>query len=384
MRIVILGTAHPFRGGLAAYNERLARELQKEGHDVQIVTFTVQYPGFLFPGKTQYTGEPAPADLSIKRILNSVNPFSWIKTAREVRKLNPEIVIIKYWHPFMAPCLGTVAWLAKKNRKAKTCIISVFDNVIPHERRPGDKILTRYFAGIIDGAIVMSMSVADDLSKFNISVPVLYNPHPLYDNYGDLLSREEALLRLGLCEDYSYILFFGFIRAYKGLDLLIEAMNDPYIRNLRIKLIIAGEFYEDRLPYDELIRKHDLHDKILMYDRYIDESEVNLFFSAADLVVQPYRNATQSGVTQIAYHFEKPMLVTDVGGLSEIVTDRKCGYVVRPDASSVAEAIYDYFLNCRKSDFTLEVKKEKMKYTWDKLTHTIVDLYVRIRKQRRS
>ncbi|NSW94695.1 MAG: glycosyltransferase [Bacteroidales bacterium] len=379
MRIVILGTAHPFRGGLAAYNERLARELQKEGHIVMIFTFTVQYPGFLFPGKTQYTDAPSPSDLSVRRILNSVNPFNWVKTAREVSKYKPDIVLIKYWHPFMAPCLGTVAWLAKRNKKVKTIIISIFDNVIPHERKPGDNLLTKYFTGKIDGAIVMSGSVANDLRKFNLKAPVLYNPHPLYDNYGDLLSREYALSKLGLPEDYYYLLFFGFIRAYKGLDLLLEAINYPHVRNLKIKLIVAGEFYEDRNPYDELIRKHNLQGMIAMYDRYISENEVNLFFSAADLVVQPYRNATQSGVTQIAFHFEKPMLVTDVGGLSEIVPDKKCGFVVRPDPAEVADAIADYFKNNRKPIFTEEVKKEKQKYGWDKLTATIYELYEKIK-----
>lgn len=379
MRILILGTAHPFRGGLAAYNERLARELQKEGHEVMIFTFTVQYPGFLFPGKTQYTDAPSPSDLSVRRILNSVNPFNWVKTAREVSKYKPDIVLIKYWHPFMAPCLGTVAWLAKRNKKVKTIIISIFDNVIPHERKPGDNILTKYFTGKIDGAIVMSGSVANDLRKFNLKVPVLYNPHPLYDNYGDLLSREYALSKLGLPEDYYYLLFFGFIRAYKGLDLLLEAINCPHVRNLKIKLIVAGEFYEDRNPYDELIRKHNLQGMISMYDRYIGENEVNLFFSAADLVVQPYRNATQSGVTQIAFHFEKPMLVTDVGGLSEIVPDKKCGFVVRPDPAEVADAIADYFNNNRKPIFTEEVKKEKQKYGWDKLTAKIYELYEKIK-----
>lgn len=375
MRILILGTAHPFRGGLAAYNERLAKELIKEGHEVKLFTFTVQYPRFLFPGRTQYTDASAPEGLSIRRILNSVNPISWIKTAMEVRKFNPEIVIIKYWHPFMAPCLGTVAWLARRNKKVKTRIISIFDNVIPHERKPGDRMLTKYFTDRIDGAIVMSQSVADDLRKFNLKVPVAFNPHPLYDDYGELLPREEALSKLGLTEEHNYLLFFGFIRAYKGLDLLLEAMGDSHLRDLNLKLVVAGEFYESRIPYDDIIRKYDLADKVIVYDRFVREDEVRFFFSAADLVVQPYRSATQSGVTQIAFHFEKPILVTDVGGLAEIVPDKRCGYVVNPDPSAVAEAIADYFINERKVSFTEEMKKEKLKYTWDKLTGAIVELY---------
>lgn len=376
MRILILGTAYPFRGGLAAYNERLARELIKEGHEVEIFTFTVQYPRFLFPGRTQYTDASAPEDLSIRRILNSVNPINWIKTATEARSYNPEIVIIKYWYPFMAPCLGTVALLLKRN---KTRIISIFDNVIPHERKPGDQILTKYFTDRIDGAIVMSKSVAGDLRKFNLKIPIIYNPHPLYDDYGEFLPREEALAKLGLAEENNYLLFFGFIRAYKGLDILLEALGDSHLSDLKLKLLVAGEFYENRVPYDDIIRKYDLADKVIIYDRFIGENEVRFFFSAADLVVQPYRSATQSGVTQIAFHFEKPILVTDVGGLAEIVHDKQCGYVVSPEPAAVAEAIADYFINKRKDSFTEEVKKEKLKYTWDKLTGKIVELYEMIK-----
>ena len=380
MRILILGTAYPFRGGIAAYNERLAKELIKEGHEVEILTFTVQYPRFLFPGRTQYTDASAPEGLSIRRILNSVNPVTWIKTAMEVRNFNPDIVIIKYWHPFMSPCLGTVARLSGRNKKVKTRIISIFDNVIPHERKPADRILTKYFTDSIDGAIVMSKSVAGDIRKFNLKVPIEFNPHPLYDDYGELLPREEALSMLGLSEENHYLLFFGFIRAYKGLDILLKAMGDSHLRDLKLKLIVAGEFYESRIPYDEIIRKFDLANKVILYDSFIREDEVRIFFSAADLVVQPYKSATQSGVTQIAFHFEKPMLVTDVGGLAEIVYDKHCGYVVSPDPAAVAEAIADFFVNKRKDSFTEEVKKQKLKYTWDKLTVKIVELYEKIKK----
>jgi len=376
MKVILLGTAHPYRGGLASYNERLARQFTSEGHDIEVFTFTLQYPGFLFPGKTQFTDSPPPEGVKIARVLNSINPFNWIRTGCRIRNKGPDIILIKYWHPFMAPSFGTVARIAKKNKSVNTRVICIFDNVIPHERKPFDKLLTKYFTQAIDGAVVMSKSVGDDLKKFRTDIPVVYNPHPLYDNYGDIIPRTDALKKLNLQEEYSYLLFFGFIRAYKGLDLLLEAFADKRLRDLKLKLIVAGEFYESDLPYRNLILELDIGKEVIMFDRFIKEDEVALFFSVADLVVQPYRSATQSGVTQIAFHFEKPMLVTDVGGLSEIVTDGRCGYVVKPEPEYVTEAIIDYFSNNRNKLFAEGVKLEKTKFTWDKLTSAIMDVYI--------
>ena len=384
MKVILLGTAHPYRGGLASYNERLARQFSSEGHDMEIFTFTLQYPGFFFPGKTQFTDNTPPEGVKITRVLNSINPFNWIKTGRRIRKKNPDIIIIKYWHPFMAPCFGTVARIAKKNRSVNTRVICIFDNIIPHERRPFDRLLTRYFVQSIDGAIVMSRSVGDDLRKFRTDITAVFSPHPLYDNYGDIIPRSEALKRLRLPEGYSYLLFFGFIRAYKGLDLLLEAFADKRLRYKKLKLIVAGEFYESDLPYRNLITELDIRDDVILFDRFIKENEVALFFSAADLVVQPYRSATQSGVTQIAYHFERPMLVTDVGGLSEIVMDGKCGYVVKPEPKEISEAIIDYFSNNRSKQFTEGVRQEKTKFTWDKLISSIIDVYEKSLTSHRS
>jgi D-inositol-3-phosphate glycosyltransferase len=375
MRIVILGTAHPYRGGLASYNERLARQLISEGHETEILTFTLQYPDFLFPGKSQFTDAPAPKDITITRVLNSMNPFNWVITGFKIRKKKPDILVIKYWQPAMSPSFGTVARIARKNKKGETRVICIFDNVIPHEKSFIDRLLTRYFTRSIDGAIVMSKSVGDDLRSFRVNIPVIYNPHPLYDNYGDRISRAIALEKLKLGTGFSYMLFFGFIRSYKGLDLLLEAFADQRLRNRRLKLIVAGEFYESDKPYRDIIRKNKLEDEVLVLDRFIREDEVASLFCAADLVVQPYRSATQSGVTQIAYHFEKPMLVTDVGGLSEIVPDGKCGYVVKPDPTSIANAINDYFSNNRQEEFTKNVREEKTRYTWDKLTKAITEIF---------
>jgi len=373
MKIIIIGTAYPYRGGLAAYNERLAREFVSEGNEVSILTFSLQYPGFLFPGKSQYIDGPAPEGLKIERRVNSVNPLNWLNLGLRIRREKPDILIFKYWLPFMAPCFGTIAWLARKNKHTR--VIAIFDNVIPHEKRVGDRLFTKYFTSAIDGAIAMSASVLDDLSQFRKDVPARLNPHPVFDNFGASVGREMALGSLGLNPTYSYLLFFGFIRKYKGLDLLIEAFADERLRNKKLKLIIAGEFYEDDTPYREQVKKYSLENDVIFFDRFINDNEVAAFFSSADLIVQPYRSATQSGVTQIAYHFEKPMLVTDVGGLREIVPDHKCGYVVDPDPSAIFNAISDYFVNNRKEAFTKNVTEEKAKYSWNQMTASITKVY---------
>lgn len=373
MIICSLGPAYPYRGGLASFSNRLAQQFIAEGHEIELYTFSLQYPGILFPGKTQFTDGAPPDGVKITRLLSSINPFNWIFTGLKIRNEKPDILLIRYWLPFMGPCFGTVARIAKSNRH--TAVICIFDNVVPHEKRPGDRILTKYFTGSIDGAIVMSQTVMDDLHTFRKNIPVKLNPHPLFDNYGLILKREEALSALKLDAVNSYILFFGFIRAYKGLDLLIEAFSDSRLRNRNLKLIIAGEFYEDETLYRELIKKHNLENEILFYDHFINDNEVSLFFSVADLVVQPYKTATQSGVTQIAYHFEKPMLVTDVGGLREIVPDGKCGYVVKPESGYISDAIIDYFDNNRKAFFTEGVRQEKSKFSWDKMTASIIEVY---------
>jgi D-inositol-3-phosphate glycosyltransferase len=373
MIICSIGPAYPYRGGLASFNDRLAQQFFTEGHDIEIVTFSLQYPGFLFPGKTQYTDGPAPEDIIITRRINSINPFNWILTGLAIKKKKPDILLIRFWLPFMGPCFGTMARIVKSNRHTK--IICIFDNVVPHEKRPGDRILTKYFTGSIDGAIVMSQTVLDDLRIFSKNIPVKLSPHPLFDNYGPQISREEALSALNLDGDNSYLLFFGFIRAYKGLDLLIDAFSDNRLRNRRLILIVAGEFYEDDSPYRELIKKHNIEDEIMIFDHFIKDSEVSLFFSVADIVVQPYKTATQSGVTQIAYHFDKPMLVTDVGGLREIVPEGKCGYVVKPEPVGITEAILDFYDNDRKAVFTAGVKEEKEKFSWAKMTESIMEVY---------
>jgi len=372
MKIVIIGTASPYRGGLATYNERLATELLEEGHEVTIQTFTVQYPNFLFPGKSQYTEEASPKHLKIIRSINSINPFNWLRIGNQLKKEKADLVLIKFWLPFMGPCFGTILRRIKKNRHSK--VLCIVDNMIPHESRIGDKSFTKYFIKPVDYFVAMSKSVLTDIESFDSSKPKLLSPHPLFDNFGEILSREAALVQLNLSNEYRYLLFFGFIRKYKGLDLLIEAFADPRFRSQKIKLIIAGEYYADKESYVNLIKQHNLEDDIIQVNEFISNSEVKYYFNAADVIVQPYKTATQSGVTQIAYHFNKPMIVTDVGGLSELCPHEKVGYVVNPEPKEISNAIFDFFNKDVLEEFTENVKEEKKKYAWSVLTKNIMQL----------
>ena len=373
MKVIILGPAWLYRGGIAAFNERLARQYQAEGHEVEVVTFTLQYPSFLFPGTTQYSTDPAPEGLKITRKLNSINPFSWLSTGRYIRRQRPDLVLSAFWLPFMAPAMGTALRRAKRKGMRR---VSILHNLIPHEHHPGDKLFSRYFVGSNDAFITLSRSVLEDLNVFDPKglKPRTFSPHPLYDHYGATLGRKEALDLIGLRENQRYVLFFGFIREYKGLDLLLDAMADERMEKLGVKLIVAGEFYGDPKPYKELISRHDIGDRVVLHTEFIPDHEVNRYFCAADLVVQPYKNATQSGVSQIAYHFEKPMVVTNVGGLPEIVPDGKAGFVVKPDSQEIADAIVRYFEEDWQQRLTEGVREEKKKYAWDKMTAAIASL----------
>jgi D-inositol-3-phosphate glycosyltransferase len=371
-KVILIGPAHPLRGGLATYNERLAREYVKEGSDVSIYTFSLQYPSILFPGKTQYSTEPAPGDLSITVKVNSINPFNWIRIGREIKKLRPDLVIVKFWIPFMAPCLGTISRIIRKNGHTK--VVSIIDNIIPHEKRPGDRMLASYWVNSVDGFVAMSGSVLEDLETFDKIRPKVFCPHPLYDNFGEAVPKSEAQKRLGLDDSFRYLLFFGFIRDYKGLDLLLEAFADERLRKTPLKLIVAGEFYCDPKPYREQIARLGIGEHVIMSNDFIPDSEVVNYFCASDLVVQPYKSATQSGVTQIAYHFNKPMLITGVGGLAEIVPHGKVGYVVPPDPAAIADAIVDFYEEHREHDFAANAAMEKLKYTWSRMVEAIEEV----------
>lgn len=365
--VVIIGPAHPLRGGLASFNERLAKQFQTENFNTTIYTFSLQYPSFLFPGTTQFSSEPKPKDLKIKVCINSINPFNWIKIGLQLNRLKPEVIIVRYWIPFMGPCLGTILRIAKKNNHTK--IVCIADNVIPHEKRLGDILFTKYFVKPIDAFVTMSKKVLDDLKQFS-SKPSLQITHPLYDNFGDKISKEEARKKLQISETEKIILFFGFIRKYKGLDLLLEAMCLPEIKNSGIKLLIAGEFYENREVYDDIIAKNNLQSQLILHTDFIADSDVKYYLSACDFVIQPYKSATQSGVTPLAYHFEKPMLVTNVGALPDLVPNEKVGLVAEPNSIDIANKILQLY-NFGEQHFIPHIQTEKKKYTWDVLTETI-------------
>lgn len=385
-KIIIIGPAHPLRGGgMTTFNERLAKQFQDEGHSVCIYSFSLQYPGFLFPGKTQFTDEPAPQGLDIRTRINSINPFNWFSVGKEIKKLNPDIIVVRYWIPLMGPCLGTILRITRKNKHSR--IICIADNIIPHEKRFGDKPFTRYFIKPVDAFIIMSEQVMTDLRSFTSAKPAKLVPHPLYDNFGEKITKEEARGKLKINTpagpaEVSIILFFGFIRKYKGLDILLHAMkllqnHKPGPERSRkeipnIKLLIAGEFYEDRRPYDVLITSLGIRENLIMQTRFIRNEEVRYFMCAADVVIQPYRHATQSGVTPLAYHFEVPMIVTNVGGLPSMVPDGKAGLVAEPTAESLAEKIREYFSK-GEDHFMPGLLEEKKKLSWTKMVETIVN-----------
>jgi glycosyltransferase involved in cell wall biosynthesis len=371
-KIIIIGPAYPLRGGgIATFNERLAKEFIDEGYNTTIYTFSYQYPSFLFPGTSQYSTEPAPEGIPIKIKINSVNPFNWIKVGNEINNIKPDIVVVRYWMPFMAPCLGTILKRIKKNKYTK--IVCIADNIFPHEKFPLEKLLTKYFIKPVDAFITMSEKVLADLHQLNKNKAAQFIPHPLYDNFGEKISKEEARKKLGINANDKIILFFGFIRKYKGLDILLNAFRivNSKPRNKNLKLLIAGEFYEDEKNYQQLLNDAEIKDHLILHTHFISNSEVKYYLCAADCVVQPYRSATQSGVTPLAYHFEIPMIVTNVGGLPSLVPDKKVGLIAEANAESIAEKIAEYFQ--LGADYFLPfLKEEKKKYSWKIMVDAIV------------
>ncbi len=380
-KVIIIGPAHPLRGGLATFNQRLAKEFIDAGNECSVYSFSLQYPSFLFPGKTQYSDEPAPDNLKIHSVINSINPFNWIKIGNRLKKEKPDLIVVRFWIPFMGPALGTILRRVRKNKHTK--IICIADNIIPHEKRIGDRSFTKYFLKSCDAFITMSEKVMSDLRNFQKDKPAILVSHPLYDNFGDIISKSDARKYLGLPENEKIVLFFGFIRKYKGLDMLLEAMS--VLKNIRpetlnpeksgqtIKLLIAGEYYEDEKSYKEQIEKLGITDQLILRTDFIPDSEVKYYLCAADAVIQPYRNATQSGVTPLAYHFEKPMIVTNVGGLPSLVPDGKVGLVVEPNPDAIADGILKFY-QLGEQFFIPHLRSEKQKYSWANLVKAIEDL----------
>jgi glycosyltransferase involved in cell wall biosynthesis len=375
-KAIIIGPAFPLRGGIANFNEALCRAMNVAGIDTKIISFSLQYPNFLFPGKTQYDTGKGPSDIIIETKINSINPLNWLKIAKQINREQPDYVVFRYWLPFMAPCLGTIAKRIKRGTNIR--VIAITDNVIPHEKRFGDRMFTKYFVKQCDGFIAMSQSVLNDLKEFTSTDKKIFLPHPLYELFGKKVEKSAALKHLHLNSSDKHLLFFGFIRKYKGLDLLLEAMSDERIKQLGIKLIVAGEYYEDAEYYKNIIKKNELENNIILKTEYIPSEEVRYYFCACDMVTQPYRSATQSGVTQIAYHFEKPMLVTNVGGLPEIVPHNKVGYVTEINSKSIADAIVDFYSNNKEQVFIQNVINEKSRFLWSTFVKGMQELYWKI------
>jgi D-inositol-3-phosphate glycosyltransferase len=379
-KIMILGPAWPLRGGLATFDELLCRSLNDAGHDCRIISFSLQYPGFLFPGTTQYdkTGK-SPEGITIETRINSVNPFNWLSVGNYIKKEQPDFILIRYWLPFMGPSLGTIARRAKKNGKTK--VIAIVDNAIPHERRPGDKMFSSYFLKSCDAYLTMSQKVLSDLEQFTNSTAKLFTEHPLYTSFGEVEEKTKARRHLSLDENGKYLLFFGLIRRYKGLDLLLEAMGDERVKKLNVKLLVAGEYYEDPNYYNEIIERLQLKNRVELHTKFIPNEDVKWYFSACDLVAQTYHTATQSGVTKIALQFDKPSLVTNVGGLGEIIFHGTSGYVVEPNSKAIADSIVDFYENNREADFVRETIVEKRKYGWDVMVDSLETLYRRTKEK---
>jgi len=372
-RIVLVGPMYPYRGGIAHLSETMAACLLERGHKVRAITFTRQYPALLFPGRTQYeTGTKVERAVDAERLIDTINPFSWWRAAGRIQELGAEVVIFRYWIPFFAPVFGTIARiLARKNIQS----IVVVDNALPHERRPGDVVLGRYFFGAMQGCIAMSSAVDKDLDQLRVSCSRALAPHPVYDSFGKPSDRAKAREKIGLDKDLPVILFFGFVRRYKGLQVLLDSM--PAVRDALpdVRLLVAGEFYDDEEPYQEKVESLDLQNQVKLVNQYIPKDEVADYFAAADVVVQPYLSATQSGVAQVAYQFEVPIITTDVGGLAEIVPHEEAGLIVPPDdAAALASAIVRYFVDDMQASLMAGVRRQKQSLGWDQLLDAIESL----------
>ncbi|MBI1837054.1 MAG: glycosyltransferase [Flavobacteriia bacterium] len=367
MKIAFLSTFYPFRGGIAQFNALLFREFEKK-NQVKAFTFKRQYPNFLFPGETQFVTENDPADIiPSERVLDTINPFSFIKSAKKIKKFAPDILITKYWMTFFGPSLGFVCKSLNKNTKR----ISILDNVIPHEKRFFDGICNRYFLKNNDGFIVMSDVVLKDLLSLKPNAKYLRINHPVYNHFPEKINPNLAKEKLNLNNNLKTILFFGFIRDYKGLDLLIEAFN--YLDE-GYQLIIAGEVYGSFEKYAKLIQQSKAKDRIHVFNQYIGDEDVSLYFSAADVCVLPYKSATQSGITSISNHYNLPQIVTNVGGLKESIQENITGLVVENvDSQNISLSIKKYFDQDLYSIFSKNIDLEKKENSWENFANKIID-----------
>lgn len=366
MKIAFLSTFYPFRGGIAQFNALMYRAFEKE-HTVKAFTFKRQYPNFLFPGETQYvTKEDIADEIPSDEVLDTINPLTYVSTARKVKKFAPDIFITKYWMTFFGPSLGYVAKKLNKNVKR----ISILDNVIPHEKRFFDGFCNRYFLNNNDGFVVMSDAVLKDLLSIKPDAKFIRVNHPVYNHFPAPVDQAFAQQKLKVDTTKKTVLFFGFIRDYKGLDLLIQSMD---LLDHTYQLIIAGEVYGSFDKYQELIDQSKAKSRIALYNQYIGDHEVADYFSAADVCVLPYKSATQSGITSIANHYNLPIIATNVGGLKETIHHQKTGLIVDiPEVEAIATSIQSYFEGNYKATFAAEIEKEKQENSWENFVERII------------
>ncbi|HLP18519.1 MAG TPA: glycosyltransferase [Bacteroidota bacterium] len=373
MNVLILGTAYPMRGGIAHFIALLASHLKKK-HAAQIFSFKRQYPSFLFPGKTQMEeGEPGiPVDAQAE--IDSINPFNWIRVGLKARRLHPDVIVYKYWLPFFGPCFGTISAIAKW-RRPHTRVIAICDNVIPHEHRPGDRVFTKYAFAFTDGFLVMSDAVERDLHTLVPHPQYRKAAHPVYEIFGRSIPKREARARLGLAAEGNVLLFFGYVRKYKGLHTLIDAMAALPATLPPVTLLVVGEYYGDEKEYRDHIARLGLEDRVRVHSDYVPNERVAEYFCASDCVVLPYSSATQSGIAQIAYQFTKPVIATDVGGLAEVVIDGVSGLITRPESPALlAESIARFYEEHLEARLSAGAAEEKKKYSWDALITAIEEL----------
>jgi glycosyltransferase involved in cell wall biosynthesis len=369
MRISLIGPFPPFHGGISDFNLALSNELNKT-HDLQIINYSTQYPIFLFPGKTQYKDDVDESPRS-EQVLSSINPFTWRKTANRIIEFQPTIVVIHYWMPFFAPALRKIAILLKKKNDIK--IIAICHNLTPHEKHGFNQLFTKMFLNKIDRFVVMSESVKSDLIKIIPNAEYRLTPHPIYNIFGNTIDRNIARQILGI-KTKNVILYFGLIREYKGLDILLNSIPKIKQELKDFIVIIAGECYEKTEKYYDIIEKLQILESVDLKLKFIPDNEVSEYFSATDVVVLPYRTATQSGITQIAYNFDRPVIVSDVGGLAEIVLNGKTGYVVKPDSNEFAKAIVKYFKEDKFDEFSNNIRTHKQLFSWEKFVDNLMEL----------
>jgi glycosyltransferase involved in cell wall biosynthesis len=367
MKILIIGPAHPLRGGIAQFLAMLYKALKEAGHQVSFHRFIRQYPKFLFPGKTQEEEGASPPEFATLPSLDPLNPFNWPLAAMRIARERPDLVILKWWMPFFGPSYIVTLWLAKRLCPCK--VMFIVDNAVPHEKRPGDMLITRVGFGIADYFVVMSEAVKRDLITIKPDANFVHTPHPLYDVFGQPVDKESAKKSHGLSGPV--ILFFGFVRAYKGLHVLLDAMPEV-LSSMKATLLVAGEFYEDKGSYTDKVDALGISGNVVILDRYIPSGDVARYFSAADLLVLPYLSATQSGITQISFVFDLPVVATDVGGLPEVVKDGETGYLVPPgDSHALAQAIIRYFKEADIDAMKRNIMAERRRFSWEEMVKAI-------------